>query len=391
MLAAAACTNVIPVSYVSIDPENMEMAPGEVRSLSVTVYPDNATNREIEWSTDDPSMSVIALSDQTVKAIAPGTATVKIRSVSSGLLAFCHITVVKKGPEMVDMGLPSGIKWADRNLGADDPQQVGSLFAWGETKARESFSLDNYSMWDGSVYTAYNNVNATERLLPAHDAAAAELGDKWRMPVFAEILELLINCNAKWGMVYGVEGAEIHGNGNSESIFIPVTGKIGDYNWDTKVSNELNKDLPVALFWSASKVDAGLESNDFAVSGMGANPREAHTEFAFNYTLLPRCFGLPVRPVYGDLPVAVTGFKIDRETLELNVGQTEDIHYQFSPDNCTYKFLFVDSSEPGIISYGEHYGYVTVRGQYPGSTELLFECQEDPVLSKTCRITVKPE
>lgn len=35
--------------------------------------------------------------------------------------------------KMVDLGLPSGLKWADRNIGATSPEDYGLYFQWGDT------------------------------------------------------------------------------------------------------------------------------------------------------------------------------------------------------------------------------------------------------------------
>ncbi len=35
------------------------------------------------------------------------------------------------GHEYVDLGLPSGLKWATMNVGANSTLDCGSLFAWG--------------------------------------------------------------------------------------------------------------------------------------------------------------------------------------------------------------------------------------------------------------------
>ena len=42
----------------------------------------------------------------------------------------------------VDLGLPSGTLWADRNIGADFPEDSGDYFAWGETATKDYFDLD---------------------------------------------------------------------------------------------------------------------------------------------------------------------------------------------------------------------------------------------------------
>ena len=53
----------------------------------------------------------------------------------------------KPGPdaEYVDLGLPSGTKWAACNLGATKPEEYGDYYAWGETKGKTSFYWRNYT------------------------------------------------------------------------------------------------------------------------------------------------------------------------------------------------------------------------------------------------------
>ena len=42
--------------------------------------------------------------------------------------------------EYVDLGLPSGIKWAKRNLGASKPSDYGDYYAWGETEPKAEYT-----------------------------------------------------------------------------------------------------------------------------------------------------------------------------------------------------------------------------------------------------------
>lgn len=48
------------------------------------------------------------------------------------------------GHAYVDLGLPSGLKWATYNVGADSPEKYGDYFAWGETSMKENYK-DNLS------------------------------------------------------------------------------------------------------------------------------------------------------------------------------------------------------------------------------------------------------
>jgi hypothetical protein len=95
----------------------------------------------------------------------------------------------------IDLNLPSGIKWADRNIGAETPQDNGMYFSWGNVDGHAidengkvtdgySFDRDTYATTSGGQYTACI-LNAE------HDAATVNMGEEWCMPTSAEIRELI--------------------------------------------------------------------------------------------------------------------------------------------------------------------------------------------------------
>lgn len=53
----------------------------------------------------------------------------------------------KKNPLVVDLGLPSGTLWTDRNVGAEKEEDAGLYLAWGETEEKENYYLSNYKFW----------------------------------------------------------------------------------------------------------------------------------------------------------------------------------------------------------------------------------------------------
>ena len=147
--------------------------------------------------------------------------------------------------EYVDLGLPSGLKWAKCNLGASKPSDYGDYYAWGETAPKADFTWDTYkwmqaghSHWryitkytfadgqTGGIWYdsagAFIGDNKTV-LDAADDAATANLGSPWRMPTIVEIAELVTKCTWTWTTQDGVEGCQVDGpNGNA--IFLPATG-----------------------------------------------------------------------------------------------------------------------------------------------------------------------
>ena len=154
---------------------------------------------------------------------------------------------------MVDLGLPSGLKWADRNVGATSPEDFGSYFQWGDTNAYTydgvcemteaelaetlqsifgdemevtadnvheiltfmfgtvpgydlsalgfGISIDKVFNWDnyfdttdyGSTFNKYNSNGGLTVLESIDDAATINMSSDWRMPTVEEIREFITN------------------------------------------------------------------------------------------------------------------------------------------------------------------------------------------------------
>ena len=147
--------------------------------------------------------------------------------------------------DYVDLGLPSGLKWAKCNLGASKPSEPGDHYAWGETAPKAEYNwatykwmqagksgwqyITKYTFADGQTggiwydsSGAFIGDNKTV-LAAADDAATANLGSPWRMPTRVEIRELRHNCTWTWTTQDGVNGYQVDGpNGNA--IFLPAAG-----------------------------------------------------------------------------------------------------------------------------------------------------------------------
>ena len=133
--------------------------------------------------------------------------------LSCALVVLC--TACVKSHEYVDLGLPSGIKWATCNVGANAPEEYGDYFAWGEIIPKESYTEDNCLTYGKSMTDISGNSQ--------YDAATANWGGAWRMPTKAEQQELLNNCTWEWTTLNDVHGYKVTGpNGNS--IFLPAAG-----------------------------------------------------------------------------------------------------------------------------------------------------------------------
>lgn len=133
--------------------------------------------------------------------------------------------------EYVDLGLPSGLKWATCNVGANNPWEDGGYYAWGETEEKECYSWSTYKWCKGSKTTMtkyctdsdYGTVDNKTVLAPEDDVAHVKWGGTWRMPTIDEQRELLSECIWEWTKLNGIPGYNVTGfNGNS--IFLPAAG-----------------------------------------------------------------------------------------------------------------------------------------------------------------------
>ena len=183
------------------------------------------------------------------------------------VLSFTPTTGTLYGHDWVDLGLPSGLRWATCNVGASSPTAYGNYYAWGETTTKATYNESTYT------YTG------NQTTLPSSaDAATANWGIGWRMPTQSEMQELLDNCTYTWTTQNGVNGRLFTGpNGNS--IFLPAAGY--------RNGGELYSAGSLGNYWSSS-----LGSSDtYYAWNLGFNSGGCSMDYYL------RCYGRSVRAV----------------------------------------------------------------------------------------------
>jgi uncharacterized protein (TIGR02145 family) len=155
------------------------------------------------------------------------------------------------GHEWVDLGLPSGLKWATCNVGATKPEESGEYFAWGETMPKESYTDRAYQHkstinWLGDIKTLSKYCESDHRvaLELEDDAANVNWGGKWRMPTKAEFDELLKHCKWSWTTLGGKNGYKVTSKKNGNSIFFPAAGR--------RYGADNHNALSCGYYWSSS-------------------------------------------------------------------------------------------------------------------------------------------
>lgn len=117
-------------------------------------------------------------------------------------------------PHMIDLGLPSGTKWACCNLGATTPSEVGDYYRWGETMPIDG----DISKYPYKGVFIGKNIAGTK-----YDAARVNWGVSWRMPTKEQAEELIDNCTVEDLYWKGVNCSVVEGT-NGNHIFLPHMG-----------------------------------------------------------------------------------------------------------------------------------------------------------------------
>ena len=179
-----------------------------------------------------------------------------------------------KNHEYVDLGLPSGTLWATCNVGAENPEDYGEYFAWGETSPKSEYSSSNYPYLEEH----WRDINFTLEL--KHDAAYMIWGKEWKMPTSKQFAELIndLNTTSVWTTRNGVNGRLITSKSNGNSIFLPAAGY--------RYKSDLEQTGEEGYYWTSSK-GSGSDSaiNVYVYS------RTSYTYYC------SCCCGLSIRPV----------------------------------------------------------------------------------------------
>ena len=192
----------------------------------------------------------------------------------------------ENGHEWVDLGLPSGLKWATCNVGAAAPEQTGEFYAWGEITPKATYGWNNYAWSDeyGNEMTKYTKASEKELELE-DDAARQNMGGGWFTPSYDDWSELRNNCTWLWTEQNGVKGFLVTSTSAKTSIFLPAAGYklYNDYLY--------NAEDPYGSYWSSSVYTNDRKQAWEVYFGIGVG------KDALYINDIGRNAGLPVRAV----------------------------------------------------------------------------------------------
>lgn len=191
-------------------------------------------------------------------------------------------------PHLIDLGLPSGTKWACCNVGASKPEEYGGFFAWGETTVKSYYDWDTYLYGYASNHVPVPQDIGEDIAGTRYDVVTTKWGSPWVMPSQDQFQELIDNCvvqsdnSDSGGRVYRFVGP------NGGIIYLPSAGYYyqGENGWEEYKGT----------YWSST---LGITSNSIAMAfSVGdRSPYDPPYRAVLFFETIDRSCGLPVRPV----------------------------------------------------------------------------------------------
>lgn len=176
-------------------------------------------------------------------------------------------------PKMIDLGLPSGRLWADRNVGAKSPEDDGLYFSWGNIVGH---TADDEYNFDDDEYKDTSGAKLRDSYQPGdsdYDAAKRynlRFDIKSQMPRMADFAELVDYCDHKWVEQNGVKGMLFTSRINGNSIFFPASGN--------RIGTSLYYRGSYGYYWSASLLSQ-TRGYSLVFSSGGVSPANYYSRF----------------------------------------------------------------------------------------------------------------
>ena len=311
------------VRLLELSTENVTLGIGDELRLNRMVIPYRWNDR-LKWTSSDEKIVTVD-GDGLIKALHAGSAYVTVRvNGSSAAQAQCLVTVdgsrgSTDGHIWVDLGLPSGTRWATTNIGASTPQEYGNYFAWGENNTKNNYDWYTYIYCDGSA-TALNKyctaasqgVRDDKVLLETiDDAAISAWSDNWSLPTIEQFKELFNTTYtiSIWTEQNGVYGRLVTSKMNGNTLFLPAAGYMN--------GNVHNSSGSGGYFATRNLSNSDCQYNySFNIGSSQVKQSDTY-----------RCYGQSVRPVCSSTIV------VSPSSSMIEVGETLNLQVEYKTIN----------------------------------------------------------
>lgn len=338
----------VAVTGVALNKESADIFKGNKLKLIATVTPDNATNKNLSWSSEDDGIAAVD-ANGIVSGVAAGKTNVTVTTVDGGFSASTTVNVWKKTPEITLKPTASAI--------SEGSPLKESVITGGTAVHRETVVPGAFVWKAPSIIPTLDDSMKTEYEVvfkPTDGKTYNEASTKIRVEVKK--------------VVIAVTGVKI----SSPSMLLKI-GDIGTLSAAVRPENATNK----AVSWKSS--------NDNVAKVDAAGNVSALAEGSATITVVAEDGGFADNCHVSVSRIPVTGISLSKETLELNEGMSATIHATITPEKATNKSLLWSSADEKIATVDDK---GNVKAVASGVTEIT-ATTVDGGFSAKCRITVR--
>ena len=343
--ATCVITVTVPVSSVTLDKTTLALTEGETYKLTATVSPEDATNQGISWRSSDSRVATVD-DNGLVTAIGAGTATVTVTMADGGLTATCEVTVARKIIHVTGVELSSTtlriIKGNTETLTATvlPADATDKSITWASTNQGIAQVEQNGRVTGVETGSATVYVTTTD----GEFVAACEV--TVYVP-FVDVTSITLD-RTQAAMEKG------------ETLTLTATVMPDDASVKTVTWTSDNPDV--------AKVDE--YGNVTAVGGGSAAITAKAGEFTATCTVT--------------VTVPVSSVTLDKTTLSLTEGETNNLTATVNPEDATNKIISWRSGNTGVATV-DNSGLVTAIGE---GTATITVTTDDGGHTATCEVTV---
>ena len=338
-------SETVNVESVSLNKNETTMTIGNTDKLTATVNPSNATNKNVTWESDEPSIAdVDEYGNVTAKGI--GETTIRVRTVDGNKTAECRVTVegiAVTGVSLNETEKTMTIGDTDKLIATINPNNATNKAVRWESDKPEIVRVDS----EGNI-------------------EAVGIGE-------ATITVKTVEGNKTAECRVTVEGIAVTGvslNKNETTMTIGDTDKlIATIN----PSNATNKNVT----WESDEPSIADIDNTGKITAKGIGTTT-----------------IRVRTVEGNKTaecrvtvegIAVTGVSLNKNETTMTIGDTDKLIATINPSNATNKNVTWESDEPSIADI-DNTGKITAKGI--GTTTIRVRTVEGNKTAE-CRVTVE--
>ena len=358
----------VAVTGVTLDKGTLELQAGESTTLTATVNPTDASNKNVSWSSSAPGVAAVSASGE-VTAVSAGTATITARTEDGDHEATCAVTVTETepspspSPETTETPSPSPETTGTPSPSPEttgtpspSPETTGTPSPSPETTGTPSPSPETTGTPSPSPETTGTPSPSPETTgTPTPSPSPEATGTPTPTPVPTPVK---------------VTGVSL--NKTTLNLLVGTTSTLAA---DVNPANAADRKVS----WSSSDPAVAAVDENGTVTAAAAGRATITVKTADGG------FTADCEVNVTEETIALTGIRIDREELTLTEGDTAALIVSMVPENATEQKTVFGSSDENVVTVDPN-GKITAIG---AGTATVTASTEDGAFTAACQVTVE--